>query len=235
MIGDFLIIPDLHIPYEHPDALAFILTVDRTWFPGGHRVVVNLGDEVDSHSISRHMPDPDGRSPGDELEDAKHKLRDWFTAFPKVHLCISNHTVRPWKRAYESGLPKAFMKSVNEVYGAPPGWKWADRWLLEGVVFEHGENVSGPLGALNAAKQNHGPTVIGHLHTFGGVVHAEAQDGKGVWGLNAGCLINATEYAFAYAKNLRNKPTLGCGVLNDGVPHFVPMRTDQAGRWVHHV
>lgn len=229
-----LCVPDLHIPFEHVDALAFCLMVDRLWFPGQQRVVVFLGDEIDVHSISRHMPDPDGRSPHDELEQAKHRLRDWYAAFPTAYVCTSNHTLRPWKRAYEAGLPKQFMRAVGEVLGAPPGWTWADRWTLGGVVFEHGENVSGPLGALTAANQNHASTVIGHLHTFGGVVHSDSASGK-VWGLNTGCLIDVGAYAFTYAKTLRKKPTLGCGVIKHGSPYFVPMLLDGEGRWLHAV
>ncbi len=231
MRGDFLVIPDLHIPYEHPDALAFVLAVDRTWFPGGHRVVVCLGDEVDSHSISRHMPDPNGRSPGDELADARKTLQEWFSAFPKVNVCVSNHTIRPWKRAYESGLPKEFMKEVGEVFGAPPTWKWADRWTIDGVTFEHGEGVSGALAALNAAKQNRMSTCIGHLHHSGGVIHSASPETGIIWGLNCGCLIDQGALAFAYARTLRNRPTLGCGVIKNGVPCFVPMQCTPDGRW----
>lgn len=226
-----LAIPDLHIPFNHPDALRFCQAVDAIWFPGSKRIVVCLGDEVDSHSISRHMPDPNGRSPADELEAAKRQLQDWYKAFPKVFVCVSNHTIRPWKKAYEAGLPREFMRSIKEVYEAPIMWEWADRWVFQDTVFEHGENVSGPMGALNAAKQNNKPTVIGHLHSFAGVVHADNFDGK-LWGMNTGCLINVQEYAFSYAKNYRNKPCLGVGVIKNGNPYFVPMITDSTYRWV---
>lgn len=228
--SNVLCIPDLHIPFEHPDALVFVQAVDKIWFPGQQRIVVLLGDEVDSHSISRHMPDPDGRSPRDELEAAKRRLVDWYEAFPIARVCDSNHTRRPWKKAYEAGLSQQFMKDVASVYGAPPTWLWGDRWIFNGVVFEHGENVSGPMGALNAAKQNNCPTVIGHLHTFGGVVHADNFMGK-LYGMNTGCLIDVNAYAFAYAKNLRNKPTLGCGVIKNSNPYFVPMILTDTGRW----
>lgn len=226
-----LVIPDLHVPFEHPDALVFILAVDKQWFIGQNRIVVCLGDEIDSHSISRHMPDPDGRSPKDEFEEAKHRLRDWYVAFPQVRICTSNHTMRPWKRAYESGLPQQFMKNINEVFEAPEQWIWGDRWVFNGVCYEHGENVSGPMGALNAAKDNHAPTVIGHLHTFGGVIHSDHFNGK-IWGMNAGCLIDPNRYAFHYAKTLRKKPTLGCGIIKNGNPYFVPMLTGTDGRWL---
>lgn len=230
MIGpNVLIIPDLHIPYEHPDALLFVQAVRKQWF-GADPIMVCLGDEIDSHSISRHMPDPNGRSPGDELEEAKHKLRDWFTAFPVMRVCTSNHTLRPWKRAYEVGLPKQFMRDVGEVLRAPQTWLWADRWVIAGVCFEHGENVSGPTGALKAAQQNRMPTVIGHLHSGAGVIHSDAFTGK-LYGMNAGCLIDVDALAFAYAKNIRNKPCLGVGVIKNGSPYFVPMILSEQGRW----
>lgn len=230
MPANILAIGDIHIPFEHPDALAFVSAVDRFWFPSQNRIVCLLGDEVDSHSISRHMPDPDGRSPRDELEAAKRQLKPWFERFPVARVCVSNHTVRPWKRAYESGIPQAFMKEVGEVYGAPPQWLWADRWSLHGITFEHGEGVSGPTGALKAAEQNHCSTVIGHLHTFGGVIHSDAHETK-IWGLNTGCLIDVETYAFHYGKTCRKRPTLGCGVIKNGNPYFVPMIIGSTGRW----
>lgn len=231
MAVNALCIPDLHIPFEHPDALSFVTTVDKIWFPGSNRTVVCMGDEVDSHSISRHMPDPNGKSPIDELEHAKKQLRAWYSAFPNVSVCMSNHTVRPWKRAYEVGLPKEFMRSIKEVYGAPQGWLWADRWHIGSVVFEHGENVSGPLGALNAATQNRQSTVIGHLHSFGGAVHSDSFHDS-IWGLNAGCLIDVHAYAFHYAKTFRKKPSIGCGVVKNGSPYFIPMLMNKEGRWI---
>lgn len=225
-----LAIPDLHIPFEHPDALAFCLMVQRVWFGTVPHTVVFLGDEVDSHAISRHMPDPNGRSPRDELVQAKLRLKDWQLAFPQACVCESNHTARPWKKSYEAGLPKDFLRSVEEVYEYPISWQLQQRWILDGVVFEHGENVSGPMGALNAAKQNQASTVIGHLHSFGGAVHADSFH-KDLFGLNTGCLIDVAAYAFAYAKAYRNKPTLGCGVIKHGTPYFVRMRLRADGRW----
>ena len=39
-----LVIPDMQIPFEHPDALAFVSAVRAEIQPD---VVVNVGDEVD--------------------------------------------------------------------------------------------------------------------------------------------------------------------------------------------
>lgn len=227
-----LVISDLQIPAEHRDALSFMMHVDKAWFPDGKRVVVCVGDEFDQHTLGKYPPNPDGRSGGDELILAKHRVRDWYNAFPKVFVCTSNHTYRAWKKAFVNGIPSEFMKSVAEVYGAPPGWQWKDRWVSDGICFEHGENVSGATAALNAAIQNQMSTVIGHQHSHGGVIWRSAP-ASSLFGMNAGCLIDVEQYNFDYGKNFRIKPSLGCGVIRNGIPYFIPMILDHEHRWIH--
>lgn len=229
-----LCISDLQCPAEHQDALEFIKHVDKIWFPGGDRFVVNMGDEVDQHTLGKWPANPNGRSGRDELKEAIHRLRSWYEVFPKMFICMSNHTYRAWKKAFLAGIPSEFMRSIGEVYEAPPGWIWKDKWVHGGVCFEHGENVSGALAALNAAKQNQMPTVIGHQHSHGGVIHCDSETGK-LWGLNTGCLIDVHQYNFDYGKNIRIKPSLGCGVIKNGVPYFVPMLVNHQNRWVKYI
>lgn len=229
-----LCISDLQCPAEHRDALDFVKHVDKIWFPTRERFVVNLGDEVDQHTLGKWPANPNGRSGSDELKEARLRLSYWFEAFPKTFVCTSNHTYRAWKKAFLSGIPSEFMRSVGEVYGAPVGWIWKDKWIQEGITFEHGENVSGPTAALNAAIQNQGPTVIGHQHSHGGVTWRASETGL-LWGLNTGCLIDVDQYNFDYGKNLRIKPTLGMGVIKNGVPYFVPMILNLSKRWVGYV
>ncbi len=230
-----LCISDLQIPAEHRDALDFCLHVKKVWFPDVEPTIVNMGDEVDQHSLSTKFPaNPDGRSGGDELHEAKVRLSYWFDAFPKTFVCMSNHTYRAWKKAAIAGIPSEFMKSVAEVYGAPPGWKWQDRWISNGILFEHGENVSGPTAAINAAIQNQMNTVIGHQHSNAGIVYRDSNNGQ-LWGMNTGCLIDIDHYAFSYGKNLRIKPTLGMGVIKNSIPYFIPMFLNHEKRWVKYL
>jgi hypothetical protein len=56
-----LVIPDLHCPFEHPDALEFLRAVKKRFMPS---VFVCLGDEIDAHAFSRYPKDPDGMSAG---------------------------------------------------------------------------------------------------------------------------------------------------------------------------
>lgn len=226
-----LCISDLQIPFEHRDALEFVLHVDKTFFPDGKRVIVNLGDEVDQHSLGKWPSNPSGRSGGDELAESKLRLSYWSDKFPKMKLCTSNHTFRAWKKAYASGIPSQFLKEVGEVYETPSTWKWADRWVINDILFEHGEFVSGKNACLIAAEQNRMKTVIGHQHSFGGIIYSATFESL-IWGMNTGCLIDVEQYAFDYGRGLRKKPTLGTGVIVRGVPYFVPMILDYRRRWV---
>jgi hypothetical protein len=230
-----LAISDTQEPFSHQDALEFVKHVRNTFYrPGDDLQVVHQGDEVDQHTLGKYASNPSGRSGGDELEEAKHRLRDWFKEFPKVRVCISNHSYRVYKKAFAAGIPMEFLKSINDVYEAPPGWKWADKWLIDDVIFEHGENVSGHNAALNAAIQNRKKTSIGHQHSCGGVQFLDSAFDQ-IWGLNTGCLIDVDQYAFDYGKNLRKKPTLGCGIIVNSIPMFVPMYLDKKKRWVKRI
>jgi hypothetical protein len=193
--------------------------------------VVHVGDEVDQHTLGKWPHDPNGKSGSDELEEAKHRLRGWFRAFPDVSICVSNHSFRAWKKAFLSGIPHQFLREIGEVYEAPPGWKWADRWIIDDICFEHGEHVSGKLAAITAAEQNRMNTVIGHQHTFAGVMYSASITNQ-IWGLNVGCGIDIDAYAFRYGKPLRKKPNLGCGIIIEGVPFFIPMLLDKHKRWI---
>lgn len=228
-----LAIGDLHCPFQHKDALDFLSELySRHCIPARRNTCVSLGDEVDAHAFSeKHKPDPDGLGPGEEWQAAKFELALYMNRFPHMLICTSNHTARPEIKAFAHGLPSAFIRSVKETLNAPAGWHWADHWKIDGIVFEHGEGVSGAAGALKAANNNRASTVIGHLHSFGGVQWQHGRFGS-VFGFNVGCLIDPTAYAFRYAKKLRTTPSLGGGVILDGVPLWFPMKLNSKGRWI---
>ena len=227
-----LAISDLQIPFEHQDALDFVLHVKKTFVKKDDELIVmNMGDEVDQHTLGKFAANPDGRSGGDELLLARELLRPWYKEFPKTKLCISNHTWRIYKRAFNVGIPSHFLKNIRDVYEAPHDWEWRDRWIEDEILFEHGEGVSGTDAALKAANQNRMNTVIGHQHSHGGVIHSGTFHNT-IWGMNTGCLIDVDAYAFSYGKIFRKKPTLGCGLILNGIPFFIPMILNKNKRWV---
>ena len=91
-----LVIPDLHCPWEHQDALAFLKAVRAKYQPN---IIVNLGDEVDFYGMSRFEHDPDVINPGHELSLAVKHLIPFYREFPDVLICQSNHTHRVHSKA----------------------------------------------------------------------------------------------------------------------------------------
>jgi hypothetical protein len=107
---------------------------------------------------------------------------------------------------------------------------WADHWEFDGIIYEHGDPFSGKDAAIKAAEQNMQSTVIGHVHSFAGIQYS-ANSKHLIFGFNVGCLIDKDAYAFAYAKKIKRKPILGCGIITNGIPQFIPMTLNSNGRW----
>jgi hypothetical protein len=221
-----LVIPDLHCPFQHPDALAFLKSVKAKVRP---TKFVCLGDEIDAHAFSRYPKDPDGLGPGKEMTAAIEALLPFYLEFPEMLVCESNHTIRPWKVAFENGLPASFLPAVATYLNAPDGWVWKNHHMIDGVRYFHGDSGrSGQYAHIHYVKAFKKSCVIGHIHSHAGVNY----EGE-LFGMNTGCLIDETAYCFKYAKNMATKPNLGCGVVFGGKKAvFFPMITDEHGRWV---
>jgi len=223
-----LSIPDLHCPFQHKDAFDFLIAVNKKYKP---QLVISQGDEADMAAISNFDHDPEGLSAGDELKAALVELKKLYKIFPSVKVCTSNHTARPFRKAFKYGIPKAYLKDYNEFLQAPKGWEWRDYWEVDGIIYEHGEGFSGQPGALKAALANMQSTVIGHLHSYAGIQYS-ANSKHLIFGFNVGCLIDKDAYAFNYGKLIKSKPILGCGIIDNGIPEFIPMILNKKGRWV---
>ena len=206
-----LVIGDTHIPFEETHYLDFCLQVKK-------RVrcdtVVHIGDLVDNHSMSYHEHDPNGLSPSDEIKKAKKHLDKWYKAFPKLYLCRGNHDRMVDRKGKTAGLPSVVFRPFRYIWDLPKGW--VDDWDFEfyGVRFQHGTGYSGKYAHMNAAYDNRQSTIIGHTHSAlaGGYI---CNYKNRIYGMNVGCGINRKRYAFAYGKDFRFKPLVGCGVITD--------------------
>lgn len=222
-----MVIPDTQNPFQHPDTYEFLGAVKRAYKPDAF---VHIGDEVDFHGLGQWDIDPNGYSAGHELQAALESLQPMYKMFPEMMVCTSNHTARPFRKAFKHGIPQAFLRDYKEFLEAPRGWTWADYWEIGNVRFEHGEGFSGKEGALKAARANMQSTVIGHLHSHAGILW-DANAKHLIFGFNVGCLIDRHAYAFAYGKKHPHKPILGCGIIRDDIPQFIPMLLKPNGRW----
>jgi metallophosphoesterase superfamily enzyme len=210
-----LVIGDLHLPFGRKNYLAFCKEQYIKW---NCNKVVFIGDIIDSHYSSFHQTDPDGLGGGDELALCVEQVKDWYEAFPDAYVTIGNHDAIIMRKAFDSGVPKIWIKEFNDVLNTP-NWKWVTEVYIDDVRYVHTHKTG---KARASAKRDMVSTVGGHFHTehyvewFYGVKSA-------VFALSVGCGINDKEYAFAYAAGGK-KNAIGCGVVLDGGRTPIPIR-----------
>ena len=218
-------VPDLHCPFQHPDALRFTSAVlDRV---APDRIVM-LGDEIDSHAVSNWPKSPEADGANRELLLAKKQLVRWYNLIRKADVCKSNHTFRAARLASAAGIPSLFMKEIAEVLDAPPGWKWHDSIDIDGVNYSHGHKVS--CVPTTAMRQLGSSFVVGHIHHPERIINWHISRKSAMFGMYAGCLIDEEAYAFAYHQSYK-PATLGIGVIVDGHPWYVRMNLKANGKW----
>lgn len=231
-------ISDTQFPFAHKDTFEFLQAVKEKYQP---TQVIHIGDELDFHALSNYDHDPDGSSAGDEFKLAMKDMNRLYEIFPTVKACLSNHTARPYRRAFKFGIPRGFMREYQELLKAPgslaedgtkrPGdWQWAQKWEIDGVRYEHGEGMAGKYAHIRAAEQNMQSTVMGHLHSNAGIGYV-ANPRFLIFGMALGCLMDKDAYAAAYGVHLKSKPILGVGIVDKGIPTYVPMMLKKGGRW----
>lgn len=222
-----LAIGDLHCPFMHEDATAFLTAVKAKYKPD---TIVFLGDEIDNHAISFHDHDPDLASPGDELKAAIKQLRPLYKLFPKATILESNHGSLVYRKALSAGLPEAVLRSYREIVQAPQGWTWKfDHTVmtpLGEIYWHHGKSSS-----HKKLSQNMGMSAIqGHFHNEFYISYWSSPNAL-YWDANVGCLADHKSRAQAYGKNNLQKPIVGCMVIIDGIPQLIPMVLSKNSRW----
>ncbi len=210
---------DVHIPFEHPNYLQFLKDTFKEYGVGQ---VVCVGDLVDNHAISNYKPEACAKSSYDELDMAIEQVAKYTKAFPKVRMAKGNHDLRPVRQAATVGMGERFLKPFNELLKIPKTWTFEDEFIIDNVLYRH-EGCGGKNGALNTALVERMSMVVGHQHTFGGCDYS-ANPRNLIFGMNVGCGIHISQYAFVYGKKAKYRPTLGCGIVyNDSHATFVPM------------
>lgn len=220
--GNVLVIGDTHEPFTHSKYLDFCIDTRDKYKCDK---IVHIGDLVDNHAISFHEHNPDGRSSGDEVEQARSHLKKWYKAFPEVWLCKGNHDVLANRRAISHGISDKYLRSFQEVWELPKKWEYDWSFQCQGVKYQHGTGYGGKMAHMVAAQANRQSTVIGHCHSVAGCNYL-ANDISLIFGLSVGCGIDRNNYAFFYSKDFKDKPAIGCGVVLDTgrIGQFVPMK-----------
>ena len=223
-----LVISDMHVPYQHRDAFAFLAAIKKKYRPDK---VVCIGDEIDSHSMSFHNSDPDLLSAGDELEAAINQLKKVYKMFPKVDLVDSNHGSMHYRKGKHHGIPRKYLRDYGEILDAPKGWVWHNHLTLTAsdgndIYFSHGLKKN----ALPVAQQFGMNFVQGHYHTEFSVQYSSSP-ARLIWGMTVGCLIDDAALAFEYNKLTNQRPIIGVGLIINGRPRLIPMVLKKNNRW----
>lgn len=224
-----LLISDLHIPYHHQDAIAFLMHLKEKYNPTR---VICLGDEVDGHALSFHDSDPDLPSAGDEIRQALPVIAELFKIFPKMDILESNHGSLVWRKAKVFGIPKHYIKSYNEVLGVDSGWKWSFDLTVDlpngqKCYMHHGKTSN----IIQLSQQMGMNATQGHYHETFKIDYWGNSTGL-YWGMQCGCLIDDDKLAFNYNNVNIKRPIIGTGLIIDSMPVLEPMRLNKDGRWV---
>lgn len=214
-----LVVGDIHEPVTHPSYLRFVRWVQREWATDR---TVFIGDVVDFHGVSFHAKNPECPGPRDEMEQAARGIAKWYKAFPEAEVMIGNHDERVYRLAASVGIPSRFIRPYAEVWETP-GWDWKFETYCDDVHYLHGTGSSGIRPAKLRAEQSCMSTVIGHVHSVGGVQFGAGPKHR-LFGMDVSCGIDRKAWAMAYGRDHVRKPVLGCGVVIDGHPYFEAMK-----------
>lgn len=222
-----LVIGDLHCPFMHQDAVAFLKAVKAKYKPNE---IIFMGDEVDAHATSYHEHNPDLPSAGDELALAIKQLTPLYKMFPKATVLESNHGSLVYRKALTAGLPSAILKGYREILHAPKGWTWkydyTVKTALSDIYFHHGKSGTWEKLSKNMAMS----AVQGHFHNKFYISYWSSPNAL-YWDGNAGCLVDNHSRAMEYGKNNLQKPIVGCMVVVNGIPQLIPMHLTSRSRW----
>lgn len=217
--NNVLVIGDIHEPFSREGYLEHCRKVQEQFNCG---TVVFIGDVIDNHFSSFYDTNPDGISAGDELDYAISKIQEWYFTFPNASVCIGNHDAIITRKAFSAGVSNRWIKSYAEVLGTP-GWKFDMSFDINDVYYYHGTGSSGDKAALNRAMNLRQSVVQGHIHTVANIQY-NASNKDLIWGMQVGCGIDDSKYAFAYAQTNIKKSIISCGVVIDGkLPIILPM------------
>jgi UDP-2,3-diacylglucosamine pyrophosphatase LpxH len=224
--NNFLFISDVHEPYSHHQALKFCKSL-KSDFDIPNSNIYSVGDFADLYGFSRWPKSPNApHTINQEIELTKDRMKLWYKAFPEMRICESNHDQRILRKALGADLPSQVIKSFEEIMEFPDGWQMKEHFIVchnKGeFIVEHGDSWTSQNG-LREAILHYGLCVVkGHTHIRAGVQHVWTKHQK-LWGLDVGCLIDHEAHCFDYGKFNKQKSVIGCGLLLNGIPHFIPL------------
>jgi predicted phosphodiesterase len=224
-----MFLSDTHLPYMHPDALAFLSKVKEVVKP---ERTFHVGDLTDQYVFSSYPKTPEADGVGQEMRRVWASVKKLGSLFPDLVIVSSNHDDRVYKRSRTAGIPKEMVIPYKDLIKATKfNWRWVNDYTLRLSNKQHlyithtkGENT---LALAKAVAMN---VVVGHHHNKHGI-NWFSTPLQSLFAIDTGCLIEDSSYAFAYNKMSIIRPMLGCAAICNGKPYLFTMNLNKAGRW----
>lgn len=215
-----LVVGDLHAPFTLKGYLHFIEDIFEYWECTD---LIQIGDLVDNHVISRHQTETSADSGEREKELTLIELHRWYKSFRKARVTKGNHDDIPKRQLATLGIPPSFLQTFEKNWEFPEEWEIADHYIDDGVLYQHGLGAGGESGAINKALYERMSNVQGHQHSVFGVSY-KANQKDIIFGMSVGCGVDNNAYAFNYGKYAIKKPVIGCGVvISSAEAYAIPM------------
>lgn len=210
-----LIVPDAHRPYHHERAWQLMLKVGRAIQT---KIIVCIGDLLDSYSISDHDKDPDrmGRFMW-EVEGANKGLDelDKLGATTKL-MCEGNHEYRVVREVRRHPQFYGVVPSIQQLLRLKErGWAFTPYLRSTSIGKIHFTHTTGSYSrtakfkALDRFRQN---IVTGHDHRMVYIVENDAFGKKPSVSAGFGWLGDHTKIDYDHLVNVRATWPLGFGI-----------------------
>lgn len=202
-----IIIGDLHIPFERTDYLSFCKDIANKNKCDG---AIFMGDIIDNHFSSYHTTSPEGFGAAKELKLSIERLAKWYEVFPNAVVLLGNHDRIVQRKVFDSGIPRQWIKSYNDVLGVP-NWIFTEEFHNGSVYYVHGIGSTARVTALRMHKS----AIQGHRHSECYTQYVA----PGIFGTQCPTGIDRAKYAFDYMKYNTNPIYNGCiTLLNNTTP-----------------
>lgn len=215
-----LCVPDLHSPYSDLEALSSTYLQIEKEKPD---TILQLGDSLDLYSFSKFPRSHNLLTPRQELEQGFELVRDMWKIINRIapkaikYQLLGNHEERLPKRVLER-LPEAeTLFRLKEVMSFPGVQTITTEELeIDGVLYIHGF-MTRPYAHMRYFLKS---VVLGHTHQAW--VLYEKVHRKTLFEMTCGYLADDSQIPLQYTASKINKWSKGCGIIDSGVPRFVP-------------
>lgn len=128
--GNTLVIPDMHLPYQHQDAFNFLWNVAEAY---DCIRILNVGDLYDHHAGSYHESEMDAYNAEDEYRLSKMYAKELQDMFPNMVITNGNHDKIPVRKLKSVGLPPSMLSNYNNIYETKDTWVWCDEYWFDSL------------------------------------------------------------------------------------------------------